>query len=81
MMRDRLLCEPRDIAPLLRLIRNAYQREELDLTDGVKVLWANKWLQVRPSNTEPILRLTAEAPSEAEARSLLSDALEILSPS
>jgi len=80
MLRDRLRCEPRDIAPLLRLLRNRYQNEELDLTDGIKVLWENKWLQVRASSTEPIIRLVAEAPTEAEARSLLNEALEILAP-
>jgi len=80
MLRDRLRCEPRDIAPLLRLIRSAYQGQDLDFTDGIKVLWDNKWLQVRQSHTEPILRLTAEAPTEAEARALITEALTILSP-
>jgi len=80
MLRDRLLCEPRDIAPLLKLIRGSYQGQDLDFTDGIKVLWDNKWLQVRQSQTEPILRLTAEAPTEAEARALLTEALTILSP-
>ena len=79
MLRDRLLCEPRDIAPLLRLIRSSYKGQELDFTDGIKVLWENKWLQVRQSHTEPLLRLTAEAPTEAEARALLTEALTILS--
>ncbi|MFB3904988.1 MAG: phosphoglucosamine mutase [Acidobacteriota bacterium] len=80
MLRDRLQCEPRDIAPLLRLIRTAYLGQNLDFTDGIKVLWDQKWLQVRQSHTEPILRLTAEAPTEAEARALLTEALTILTP-
>jgi phosphomannomutase len=80
MLRDRLLCQPRDIAPSLRLVRAAYGGQQIDLTDGVKVLWQDRWLHVRASNTEPVIRLTAEAPTEDGARSLLTEGLEILSP-
>jgi phosphomannomutase len=80
MVRERLLCSARDIAPSLRLIRNLFHGEQMDLTDGVKVTWPGRWLLVRPSATEPVLRLTAEAPTETEARSLLNGVLEVLSP-
>lgn len=42
-----------------------------DETDGVKLVFADRWLHVRASGTEPILRLFSEAPSEAEARALV----------
>ncbi|WP_442505199.1 phosphoglucosamine mutase [Novipirellula sp. SH528] len=42
--------------------------------DGLRLAWADKWLLVRGSNTEPIVRLIAEAESEAEARSLCDNA-------
>lgn len=80
MLRDRLLCQPRDIAPSLRLIRTAYKESRLDFTDGIKVIWEDRWLHVRASNTEPVIRLTAEAPTEAGARTLLTQALEVLRP-
>jgi len=80
MVRDTLLCPARDIAPLLRLLQGLYRGQSLDLTDGVKVLWPDRWLHARPSNTEPIIRLIAEAPTEPEARALLLEALECLSP-
>ncbi|EMI17180.1 phosphoglucosamine mutase [Rhodopirellula maiorica SM1] len=42
--------------------------------DGLRLAWPDKWLLVRGSNTEPIVRLIAEAESEAEARALCDNA-------
>src|SRR5438094_735553 len=36
-----------------------------DTQDGLRLAWRDRWLHVRPSNTEPIVRLIAEAPSGA----------------
>jgi phosphomannomutase len=80
MIKERLLCAARDLAPSLRLLQKLYRGETLDLTDGVKVLWSDRWLHARSSITEPIIRLIAEAPTEPEARALLLQALECLSP-
>jgi len=80
MVRERLLCSARDIAPSLRLIKSLFSGEQIDLTDGVKVTWPDRWLLARPSATEPVIRLAAEAPTEAEARSLVNSVLEVLSP-
>jgi phosphomannomutase len=80
MVRERLLCSARDIAPSLRFIKNSFRGEQMDLTDGVKVTWPDRWLLARPSATEPVIRIAAEAPTEAEARSLVNSVLEALSP-
>lgn len=79
-LRDRLLCPPRDIALSLRLVRELFSGESIDLTDGVKVTWPDRWLLVRPSTTEPVIRIAAEAPSATEARALVDSVLELLSP-
>jgi len=57
--------EPEDA---LKKIAAAYQSEKLDFTDGVKIIRNKSWVHVRPSNTEPIIRVIAEAPTKAEAR-------------
>ncbi|MGD2121948.1 MAG: phosphoglucosamine mutase, partial [Gemmatimonadota bacterium] len=51
-----------------------------DETDGLRVSWPEErvWLHVRPSGTEPVVRLIAEGPSEAEADGVLHRAAEIL---
>ena len=63
----------------VELITRAYASEKLDRQDGVRVDWEDRraWLHVRASNTEPIMRLIAEAPSRAEAAKILDEAAGI----
>ena len=44
-----------------------------DERDGLRLAWADRWLHVRPSNTEPIIRLIAEAPTGAAAEALIEE--------
>lgn len=46
--------------------------------DGLRLAWDDKWLLVRGSNTEPIVRLIAEAETEAEAKALCDSAARLL---
>ncbi len=46
--------------------------------DGLRLAWEDKWLLVRGSNTEPIVRLIAEAETEDEARALCDAAAKLL---
>jgi phosphomannomutase len=41
-----------------------------DRTDGLRLDWPDRWLHVRPSNTEPIVRVIAEAPQQSDAEGL-----------
>jgi phosphomannomutase len=43
-------------------------RGKLDLRDGLKVDFPDHWIHVRPSNTEPVIRVLAEARTPAAAR-------------
>ncbi|MGW5611303.1 phosphomannomutase/phosphoglucomutase [Streptomyces sp. NPDC003753] len=65
----------------LAAIKAAYEgREgiELDELDGLTVSSADWWFNVRPSNTEPLLRLNAEARDEATMTKIRDEALEII---
>lgn len=54
-----------------------HQVTEWQFTDGVKhLLDDGSWLLVRPSGTEPVLRIYAEAESIGKAKSLVKDATE-----
>lgn len=46
--------------------------------DGLRFAWRDRWVHIRPSNTEPIVRVIAESPSQAETAELLSRAEQIL---
>jgi phosphomannomutase len=48
----------------------------VDRSDGIRVAWEDRWLQIRASNTEPIVRVFAEARDEGRARSLADRAME-----
>jgi phosphoglucosamine mutase len=50
-------------------------------TDGIRLSFADGWLLVRPSGTEPKIRLTAEAKTEARARQLYEDGLQAVKDS
>jgi phosphomannomutase len=42
-----------------------------DRQDGLRLSWPDAWLHVRPSGTEPIVRVIAEAPTAERARELI----------
>jgi phosphomannomutase len=58
--------------------KTRFLNANIDLSDGVKLGWANSWLHIRPSNTEPIIRIMAEAKSEKRARELISIGEELI---
>jgi phosphomannomutase len=66
-----MTCRSDRIAGALRTVRQAFADYPLDTRDGVKVIMPDGWLLVRGSNTEPIIRVVAEAKSEERARSLV----------
>ncbi len=70
-IKEKLDCPSDKIAEALKMIRRDYADCEMDLRDGVKVLFANSWLHVRGSNTEPIIRIVAEAETEAAAEEIV----------
>jgi phosphomannomutase len=55
---------------LLASLATAHEAERVDTTDGVKIDMESSWVHVRRSNTEPIVRVYAEAPSAHEAEEL-----------
>ena len=70
MIKDKLVCPSDRIATVLRTLRREYAAYPMDLRDGVKVTLPNGWFLVRGSNTEPIIRMIAEAEDEAGARTI-----------
>jgi phosphomannomutase len=58
---------------LFEALTKRWPEATVDRLDGVRLDWANRWLHVRPSNTEPIVRVIAEAPKEADAADLCRD--------
>ena len=53
-------------------LRRAFPGAEADTQDGLRLAWPDRWVHVRPSGTEPIVRVIAEAPTAADARDLVA---------
>ena len=54
-------------------LRKRFRDATVDMQDGLRLAWPDRWLHVRPSGTEPIIRLIAEAPSGADAEQLIEE--------
>ena len=62
-------------------LRRRFPDARADTQDGLRLAWWDRWLHVRPSNTEPIIRLIAEAPSGAVAQELVDEGRRVCAAS
>ena len=65
-----------DFEQLINSISNRYSNEMISNIDGLKIDFKNSWVQLRKSNTEPIIRVYAEAKSKEKAEELSKKFLE-----
>ena len=72
-VKEKMACPSQRIPIVLRMLRQEFAKFPLDTRDGVKVIMPDGWFLVRGSNTEPIIRIVAEATSEAEARRMVAE--------
>ncbi len=59
-------------------LREAFPDAAADTQDGLRLGWPGRWVHIRPSGTEPIVRVIAEANSTGEARVLIDRARALL---
>jgi phosphomannomutase len=61
------------LEPVYDALRGKFADAQVDTQDGLRLGWSDRWLHVRPSGTEPIIRLIAEAPAGADAERLIEE--------
>jgi len=72
--KDKVTCSKEDASKLIKAL--ADQNQDSDTTDGIKIIFDKKnWIMVRPSGTEPIIRIYAEADSQEKLETLMSEYL------
>jgi len=72
---------PRERLPaLFAALTKRWPEAAVNRLDGLRLDWADRWLHVRASNTEPIVRVIAEAPRESDAAALCRDVGALLAP-
>ncbi len=77
-VKDKYTVSPARLPALFETLQKRWPEARANRLDGLRLDWNNRWLHVRPSNTEPIVRVIAEAPEEADARGLCRTVGEML---
>ena len=77
-VKTKISLPPERIPAALDALEKHFSDAAADRLDGLRLDWPDRWLLVRGSNTEPIVRAVAEAPTAAEAAELCKTAVEVL---
>lgn len=77
MHKGTLACAPDQMYPVLEAFREQYADEQVDLSEGVRVVWDDAWFHLRASNTEPLLRVIAEAETAARVDALYDEVMTL----
>jgi len=67
-----------DPAEIIERVAHAYASSGQDRLDGLTVDCGPWWFNLRPSNTEPLLRLNLEAPTRAEVEEHVAEVLSLV---
>lgn len=82
--KSKVMVAKESVATSLNALERHFSGAQSDRLDGLRLDWkhadgSGSWLLVRASNTEPIVRIIAEAPNETEARRLCDEAAQAMS--
>ncbi len=78
MHKGKVALSPAQVGPALQALERHFAAARGDHLDGLRLDWPDRWLLVRASNTEPIVRVVAEAPTEADACGLCDEAAAVM---
>ena len=77
-LKDKLDRPAKPLDTVYSALRGAFPDAEADTQDGLRLSWPDRWIHVRPSGTEPIVRVIAEAPTKDAAAKLVERGRELL---
>lgn len=77
-VKDKLDRPPVALDAVYDALRSSFSDAHVDTQDGLRLSWPDRWVHIRPSGTEPIVRVIAEAPSVDAARALVARSREPL---
>ncbi|HKG95530.1 MAG TPA: phosphoglucosamine mutase [Gemmatimonadaceae bacterium] len=77
-VKDKLDRPSASLSTVYDALRSAFPDAGADTQDGLRLTWPDRWVHVRPSGTEPIVRVIAEAPTAEQARELVARCREPL---
>ena len=71
-VKDKINIEGLDPEDIIKRATNLFENAEINTLDGIKFIWKDKWVHLRKSNTEPIIRIYSEAPDKNQALELVN---------
>lgn len=77
-VKDKAPADPACLPQLFSTLEKRWPKATANRLDGLRLDWPDRWVHVRPSNTEPIVRVIAEAPKMEEARRLVQEVKDTL---
>ena len=77
-IKDKLDRPDQPLDAVYAALTKAFPDAEADTQDGLRLGWPDRWVHIRPSGTEPIVRVIAEAPTKDEAQALIEAGRELL---
>ena len=77
-IKDKLDRPDKPLDAVYAALTAAFPDAAADTQDGLRLAWADRWVHIRPSGTEPIVRVIAEAPTLAGAKALVDSGRELL---
>ena len=78
MLKDKIELNNFNAEIALEKIKLTFPNVEQNTIDGLKLIWDNCWIHIRKSNTEPIIRVYAEASTKSEATQLINKVKSLL---
>jgi phosphomannomutase len=71
-------CRREDANRVVEALKKDFATERIDVQDGIRIDWDRAWVHARPSNTEPIMRIIAEAPDRASAEKRIAQVQDVV---
>ena len=77
-IKDKVSLEGVDPEVLIHKVESLFKEASKSTIDGIKFTWEDKWVHLRKSNTEPIMRIYAEASNQKSALNLIRSIKELI---
>ena len=78
MLKEKIEIFSDDPDKILDKLEIKFSDAQADRTDGLKLCWDNSWVHIRKSNTEPIIRIYAEASTDQQVNKIIQGVKRVL---
>jgi phosphomannomutase len=78
MIKDKMVLSKDVLNASIAKLSEQLQATSVSTEDGIRLDWTDSWLLLRGSNTEPIVRLIAETPSDSQSKNLIERAKQVI---